>query len=115
MTTRTNEEITESIKSILDEYVAPAVAQHGGQVNFVSYSNGKVLLELSGACSGCAGSTMTLKFGIENMLKEMVEEVEEVAGMDDPFTTVSPYYTDHMGYAQWETIELDDISDIDNK
>ena len=93
MTERTDEQIIENIKEILETYVAPAVASHGGEVNFVSYQNNKVLLELSGACSGCAGSTMTLKFGVENMLRELVPEVHEVEGMDDPFSNVDPFYT----------------------
>lgn len=93
MTNRTNEEIVENIKQVLEQYIAPAVANHGGQVNFVSFNNGQVLLELSGACSGCAGSAATLKFGVENMLREMVPEVVEVEGMDDPFSNVDPYYS----------------------
>jgi Fe-S cluster biogenesis protein NfuA len=97
MTERTQDQIVEHIKLVLETYVAPAVAGHGGEVNFLEYNNGKVLLELSGACSGCAGSTMTLKFGVESMLKEMVPEVEEVDGMDDPFSTVDPFYT----HAPW--------------
>jgi Fe-S cluster biogenesis protein NfuA len=93
MTERTQEQIVEHIQLVLETYVAPAVAGHGGEVNFVEYNNGKVLLELSGACSGCAGSTMTLKFGVENMLRDMIPEVEEVEGMDDPFSTVDPFYS----------------------
>jgi Fe-S cluster biogenesis protein NfuA len=93
MTERTDEQIIENIKEVLETYIAPAVASHGGEVNFVSYQNNKVLLELSGACSGCAGSTMTLKFGVENMLRELVPEVQEVEGMDDPFSNVDPFYT----------------------
>jgi Fe-S cluster biogenesis protein NfuA len=93
MTERTDEQIIKNIKEVLETYIAPAVASHGGEVNFVSYQNNKVLLELSGACSGCAGSTMTLKFGVENMLRELVPEVQEVEGMDDPFSNVDPFYT----------------------
>jgi Fe-S cluster biogenesis protein NfuA len=93
MTNRTNEQITEDIKQVLEQYIAPAVAGHGGEVNFVSFEAGLVMLELSGACSGCAGSAATLKFGVENMLREMVPEVTEVQGMDDPSSTVDPYYS----------------------
>jgi len=93
MSEKTQLEIEEKIKTVLAQYVEPAVAQHGGSVNFVSYNHGSVLLEMSGACSGCAGSTMTLKMGIENLLKELVPEVHEVEGMDDPFSQVDPYYT----------------------
>lgn len=90
---RPKEEIVKDIEQILQEYVAPVVAQHGGIVNYKNYSNGVVLLEMSGACSGCAGSAMTLKMGIENLLTNTVPEVESVEGVDDPFTTADPYMT----------------------
>lgn len=93
MTEKSQQQIEEQIKDVLTQYVDPAVAQHGGSVNFISYAHGSVLLEMSGACSGCAGSTMTLKMGIENLLKELVPEVESVEGMDDPFSQVDPYYS----------------------
>ena len=70
--------IVEKIKKLIDERVKPAVAQDGGDISFVSFKNGTVFLELQGACSGCPSSTMTLKSGIENMLKYYVPEVESV-------------------------------------
>lgn len=109
MTDRSQQEIVDNIKLVLETYVAPAVASHGGEVNFLEYNDGKVLLELSGACSGCAGSTMTLKHGVENMLKEMVPEVLVVEGMDDPFSTVDPFYT---SMPPWFMEDYD--SDFDN-
>ena len=69
MTIRTNEEIITQIKELIETQVKPAVANHGGNIEFVSYDEGDLLLELGGACSGCAGSMMTLKMGVENMLK----------------------------------------------
>ena len=116
MTERTQEQIVENIIEVLTEYVTPAVASHGGIVNFISYEKGKVLLELSGACSGCAGSTMTLKYGVENMLVQLVPEVESVEGFDDPFSEVDPFYTDPFGMHNWDTIDLEDTTDEpDNK
>lgn len=91
MTERTKEEIEKEITNILEQYVAPFVAQHGGSVNYKDYNNGVVLLEMSGACSGCAGSTATLKHGIQNLLIEMVPEVASVEGIDDPYSNVAPY------------------------
>lgn len=111
---RTDEEIVESIVHTLETYVEPAVAQHGGVVNFVSYENGHVLLELSGACSGCAGSAATLKFGVENILKEMVPEVTSIEGMDDPFSDVDPFMTDPFGMHNWDLIDVEDVSDDTN-
>src|SRR6056300_625667 len=94
MTTRTDEEIITQIKELIETHVKPAVANHGGNIEYVSYENGDLLLELGGACSGCAGSTMTLKMGVENMLKHYVPEVKTVEAQNDPTSTVDPYYTD---------------------
>ena len=114
MTERTQENIVENIIQVLNEYVSPAVAQHGGEVNFVSFEAGVVLLEMSGACSGCAGSTMTLKYGVENMLKELVPEVQSVEGFDDPFSQVDPFYTDPFGmHDNWDRIDVVDVQDED--
>ena len=92
MAERTNEEIVEQIKHLLETQVQPNVASHGGHIDFVSYDNGVLNLILGGACSGCQGSTMTLKFGVENMIKHYVPEVHTVEAEDDPFSQVDPYY-----------------------
>lgn len=93
MEERTDEIVISEIKGVLSEYVAPAVAEHGGAVNFVSYEDGSLILEMSGACSGCAGSAMTLQFGIEKLVKEKVPEVKALVAYEDPFSTVDPFYT----------------------
>lgn len=111
---RTQEEIVAHIRQVLEEYVDPVVAQHGGEVRFSTFESGVVLLEMSGACSGCAGSTATLKFGVEHILKERVPEVVEVDGFDDPFSTIDPFYTDPFMFdMMYETIDLQDITDED--
>jgi Fe-S cluster biogenesis protein NfuA len=66
------------IQQILHDYVRPAVEQDGGAISYKSYESGKVTVELRGSCSGCPSSTITLKAGIEGLLKRMVPEVEEV-------------------------------------
>ena len=70
------DEISKKIVSILDEYIKPAVASDGGNILFDSYDPKKKLVKvkLQGASSGCPSSTVTLKNGIENMLKEMLSE-----------------------------------------
>ena len=73
------------IVSILDEYIKPAVASDGGNIQFDSYDPSKKLVQviLQGACSGCPSSTFTLKNGIENMLKEMMPgKVENVVAVN---------------------------------
>ena len=71
-------EIEKNIKNILDEYVRPAVEQDGGAISFHSYNEGVVKVLLQGSCSGCPSATITLKAGIENLLKRMVPEVTTV-------------------------------------
>lgn len=71
-------DIETKIKDVLEEYVKPAVEMDGGAIQFHSFQDGIVTLLLQGACSGCPSSTITLKSGIENLLKRMVPEVEEV-------------------------------------
>jgi Fe-S cluster biogenesis protein NfuA len=71
-------EIVKKIKDLIDKYVKPAVEMDGGNIEFKSYDKGKVAVILQGSCSGCPSSTVTLKSGIEGMLKRMVPEVTEV-------------------------------------
>jgi len=66
------------IQQILHDYVRPAVEQDGGAISYKSFNEGVVTVELRGSCSGCPSSTLTLKAGIENLLKRMVPEVQEV-------------------------------------
>lgn len=71
-------EIVVKIKNLIDTYVRPAVEMDGGNIEFKSFKDGVVHVELQGSCSGCPSSTVTLKTGIEGMLKRMVPEVEAV-------------------------------------
>lgn len=71
-------ETVKKIKGILDEYIRPAVEQDGGAISFHSFQDGVVKVLLQGSCSGCPSSTVTLKSGIENLLKTMLPEVKEV-------------------------------------
>jgi len=66
------------IKGVLEEYIKPAVEMDGGAIKLSSYKEGVVTVTLQGSCSGCPSSTITLKNGIENLLKRMVPEVKEV-------------------------------------
>lgn len=71
-------EIVKQIKELIEIKVRPAVAMDGGDINFHSFKDGVVYLVLKGSCSGCPSSTVTLKNGIENMLKHYIPEVEAV-------------------------------------
>ena len=70
--------IVVQIKQLIEERVRPAVMMDGGDIVFDSFEDGVVYLQMRGACAGCPSSTMTLKSGIENMLKHFVPEVKEV-------------------------------------
>ena len=72
------DEIEKKIIKILDEKIRPAVAKDGGDIRFKEFSNGVVKVELQGSCSGCPSSTMTLKQGVQNLLKHYVKEVNSV-------------------------------------
>ena len=94
MTDRTKEEIVEEINAIVEKNIQPSVAMHGGVVKLENFDmeTGIATMLMSGACSGCSSSTVTLKLGVENMLKHYVREVNAVQGVDDPNFN-DPYYT----------------------
>lgn len=71
-------EYDDEIRMLLDEFVRPAVEQDGGAIDFKAFNEGTVYVQMRGACSGCPSSMLTLKSGIENLLKANLEVVEEV-------------------------------------
>jgi Fe-S cluster biogenesis protein NfuA len=73
-----DDDVVKRIKELLENYVKPAVEMDGGAIQFRSYEDGKVNLMLQGSCSGCPSSMITLKAGIEGMMKRMIPEVREV-------------------------------------
>ena len=82
---REHDEIVKDIKTVLEEKVAQNVAAHNGAIGFIDFAadTGVATLKLSGSCSGCAMSAITLKRGVENMLKHYVPEVTSIVGKDD--------------------------------
>ena len=82
---REHDEIVKDIKSILEEKVAPSVAAHNGVISFIDFAmdTGVATLKLSGSCSGCAMSKITLQRGVEQTLKHYVPEVKSIVGQDD--------------------------------
>ena len=73
-----DKELVDQIKDLLDTRVRPAVAQDGGDITFHGFEDGIVYLHMQGACAGCPSSTMTLKMGIENLLRHYIPQVTEV-------------------------------------
>ena len=96
MTDRTPEEIEKNIKFILEDKVAPSVAAHNGIINFISYEEGTLKLQMAGSCSGCAMSQLTLKQGVESMMKHYVPEVHTILAEDDE-------KAEEQGYTPWAT------------
>ena len=72
------DETIQKIIEVLDTKIRPAVARDGGDIKFKSFENGVVKVELQGSCSGCPSSLMTLKQGVQNLLKHYVKEVKSV-------------------------------------
>jgi Fe-S cluster biogenesis protein NfuA len=71
-------DVVKRIKELLENYVKPAVEMDGGAISFRGYDDGVVKLMMQGSCSGCPSSMITLKAGIEGMMKRMIPEVKEV-------------------------------------
>ena len=94
---RTQDEIIKDIKTVLEEKVAPSVAAHNGSIGFIDFAldTGVATLKLSGSCSGCAMSKITLQRGVENTLKHYVPEVKSIVGKYDDEAQeqgYSPYF-----------------------
>ena len=70
--------MVKEIKKVLDNKIRPAVEKDGGDIKFVSFKEGTVKVELRGSCSGCPSSIVTLKNGVQNLLKHYVKEVKNV-------------------------------------
>lgn len=78
MASEDDDELVSQIKQLLETRVRPAVAQDGGDIVFQGFERGVVYLQMQGSCAGCPSSTMTLKAGVENMLRHYIPEVTEV-------------------------------------
>ena len=74
-------EIEKKIVKILDQKIRPAVAKDGGDIKFKEFKDGVVMVQLQGSCSGCPSSTMTLKQGVQNLLRHYLPEVKEVVAV----------------------------------
>ncbi|MBP9932604.1 MAG: NifU family protein [Chitinophagaceae bacterium] len=76
-------DVVKRIKELLENYVRPAVEMDGGAIAYKNFDQGVVTLSLQGSCSGCPSSMITLKSGIEGMMKRMIPEVKEVVAEAD--------------------------------
>ncbi len=80
------------VQQVLDERINPGIAAHGGHVALIDVREGRVFLEMGGGCQGCGMADVTLRQGIETMLREEVPEVAEVLDTTDHAAGTNPYY-----------------------
>ena len=99
---RSTEEIIKDIKSTLETKVKDNVATHGGEINFLSYDQGIVRLQMAGACSGCAMSKKTLQEGVERLLTHYVPEVRGLLSEDDERSKTQRLHTLFSKGGKWE-------------
>jgi Fe/S biogenesis protein NfuA len=81
------------VQELIDSTINPAVAGHGGWVQLLDVKDNKVYIQLGGGCQGCGMADVTLKAGIERLIKEEIPEVEEVLDTTDHAAGANPYYT----------------------
>jgi Fe/S biogenesis protein NfuA len=86
--------LADKVQLILDQQVNPAIASHGGQINLVEVQGTEVFMEMTGGCQGCAMSRMTLRQGVERMIREHVPEVTQIHDVTDHGAGTDPYFTD---------------------
>ena len=86
-------ELAERIRSILDERINPAVAMHGGAIELADVQGTEVFIEMTGGCQGCAMSRLTLRQGVERMLRDEIPEISAVHDATDHAGGENPYYT----------------------
>ncbi|PIU66805.1 MAG: hypothetical protein COS85_03315 [Armatimonadetes bacterium CG07_land_8_20_14_0_80_59_28] len=84
--------IAERIQQLLDEQINPSLASHGGGATLMDVKDGIAFIEIGGGCQGCAMSQMTLKNGIETLIKENIPEITEVLDVTDHAERRNPYY-----------------------
>jgi len=86
--------LADKVRLILDEQVNPSIASHGGQINLVDVKGTEVFMEMTGGCQGCAASQMTLRQGVERMIRQHVPEVTEIHDVTDHAAGDNPYFSD---------------------
>ncbi|HTY80275.1 MAG TPA: NifU family protein [Candidatus Bathyarchaeia archaeon] len=87
-----SEDLMTKVQDLIDSTINPAVAGHGGFVQLVEVKDNKVYLMMGGGCQGCGAADVTLKAGIERLIKEELPEVEEVLDATDHSAGTNPYY-----------------------
>jgi len=85
-------ELKTRVQELIDTMINPAVAGHGGYVELIDVQDNRVYLQMGGGCQGCGAADVTLKSGIERLIKEELPEIEEVLDTTDHASGENPYY-----------------------
>ena len=87
------DDLRAKVQDLIDTMINPAVAGHGGFVELIDVQDDRVYLQMGGGCQGCGMSDVTLKAGIERLIKDEIPEVAEVVDTTDHSSGANPYYT----------------------
>ena len=87
------DDLAAKVQELLESTINPAVAGHGGFVQLIEVKDNKVYVQMGGGCQGCGAADITLKAGIERLIKEEIPEIEEVLDTTDHASGDNPYYT----------------------
>jgi len=88
-----SEDLATKVQELIDSTINPAVAGHGGFVQLMEVKDNRVYIQMGGGCQGCGAADVTLKAGIERLIKEELPEIEEVLDSTDHASGTNPYYT----------------------
>lgn len=88
-----NTDLRGKVQEVIDTMINPAVAGHGGYVELIDVQDNRVYLQMGGGCQGCGAADITLKAGIERLLREEIPEIAEVLDTTDHAAGDNPYYT----------------------
>jgi Fe-S cluster biogenesis protein NfuA len=92
---RSDAELNTAIQDLLDKQVNRSIANHGGKISIVEVRQGKLFITMSGGCQGCASSQVTLRQGLEVMLKRVAPEIEEIVDTTNHAAGTQPFYPRH--------------------
>ena len=88
-----SKDLATKVQELIDSTINPAVAGHGGFVQLMEVKDNRVYIQMGGGCQGCGAADVTLKAGIERLIKEEIPEIEEVLDATDHASGTNPYYT----------------------
>lgn len=91
-------DLKEKVQFVLDTAINPAIAGHGGFIELLDVKGKTVYVRMGGGCQGCGAANITLKAGVEAMLKEEIPEIEEVLDSTDHASGTNPYYSPGKGF-----------------